>query len=123
MANSSVSGKMTQREAINYVLDNCNVPYEVREKFESMIDALNNKSSNSVRKPTARQKENEAIKAAILSEMSYNASYTIGEMLKQFTCLDDTFTSQRVSALMSQLKDEGKVTRLESKGKTYFTLV
>jgi len=123
MTNSVVpSGKISQRDAITYVLANTTLPNDIKEKFEAMLQTITNRNVNGVRKPTARQTENEGIKTAILNSMTAGVEYTIGEMLKQFACFDDTFTSQRVSALLSQLKDDGKVIRTEVKGKAYFRL-
>ena len=47
--------------------------------------------------------------------------YTITDIIKSVPeCAD--LTNQRVSALVRQLKDEGKVVRTEDKRKAYFSL-
>ena len=118
----TTSEKMTNRKAIQFVLDNCDVPADVRAKFEAMAVAID-KKNGAERKPSARQIENEGIKSAILAEMEVNHLYTIQEMLKGFTCFGEGMTSQRVSALMAQLVEAGKVVRTIDKRKTYFSLV
>lgn len=113
--------KMTNRKALQFVLDNCNVPADVQEKVEGMIVALD-KKSGAERKPSARQVENEGIKAKIVAAMEPNTLYSITDMLKSFDCFDETFTSQRVSALLAQLVEAKLVVRVVDKRKTYFSL-
>ena len=76
---------------------------------------------NATRKPTKAQLENEDIKSAIVEGMVEGKDYTITDLIKSIPAVAD-LTNQRVSALVRQLKDEGKVVRKEVKGKAYFTL-
>ena len=46
--------RMTNRKALTYVLENCDVPADVEAKLKGMIEALNRKSSTE-RKPTAQE--------------------------------------------------------------------
>ena len=114
--------KMTNRKALEYVLANCELPADVRTKCEAMLTALEKKSGVE-RKPSARQIENEGIKATLLAQMEVNHLYTISEVLKTFDGLGEGMTSQRISALFSQLVEAGKVVRTIDKRKTYFSLV
>ena len=85
------------------------------------IELLDKKNS-SEKKPTAQQTANEGIKQAILDNMVVGKMYTITEIIKVVPeCAD--LTNQRVSALMRQLKEDGKVTRIEDKRKAYFEIV
>ena len=77
------------------------------------------KKSGGEKKPTAKQTENDGIKQTIIDGMAENRLYTITEVQKEI-CPD--LSNQRVSALMRQLKDEGKVVRTEDKRKAYFSL-
>lgn len=116
--------RMTQRMAINYVMDNFgdNLPTEVKEKFESMLVALDKKSNRSgERKPTKTQVANEGFKEIILASMEVDRLYTITEMVKEFD-FGEELSNQRVSALVRQLKEAGKVFRIEDKRKAYFKL-
>lgn len=117
-----MTDKMTNRKALEYVLANCDVPADVRGKMEAMIAAIE-KKSGAERKPSARQIENEGIKGVILGQMEANRLYDIQTMLKTFDGLGEAMTSQRMSALLKQLVDEGKVVRSVDKRKTYFSLV
>lgn len=112
--------KMTNRKALQFVLDNCDVPDDVHEKIEAMIAAID-KKSGAERKPSARQVANEELKAAILRQMEVNTLYDIQTMLKTFEGFND-ISSQHLSALLKQLVDEGKVVRSVDKRKTYFSL-
>ena len=48
------SEKMTNRKALDYVLENCDLPSDVSEKLSAMLVALDKKSGGT-RKPTANQ--------------------------------------------------------------------
>lgn len=116
--------KMTQKIALNYVLDNCKMPTDVADKIKAMAVALEKKSAKGgERKPTATQKANEIYKGIILDNMEVGRAYTVGELTKEIPFGDDVeMSSQKVSALVKQLKDAGKVIRTEEKRKAYFTL-
>lgn len=78
------------------------------------------KKNASDKKPTAQQTANEGIKEAILNAMEPNRLYTVTEIQKEVDeCAE--LSNQRVSALMRQLKDDGKVVRTEEKRKAYFS--
>ena len=114
--------KMTQKIALNYVIDNCELPEEVKAKIESMIVALEKKSAKSgERKPTKTQVANEGFKAIIVDNMEHGRLYTITEIAKEMP-FGEELSNQRVSALVRQLKDAGVVVRTEEKRKAYFSL-
>ena len=113
--------KMTKKDYFAQLKAN----YPLTEDEIAFIDheiELLSKKSSAERKPSARQIENETIKSAIIAEMAENTMYTIGEMLKNFACFGEDMTSQRLSALVAQLVDEGKVIREMDKRKAYFKL-
>ena len=114
--------KMTQKNAIAYVLDNCEVPAEVREKLTAMKASLEKRSvSKGERKPTKTQVANEGFKQVIVDNMEPGRLYTITELAKEMP-FGEELTSQRVSALVTQLKKAGTVIRTEDKRKAYFSL-
>lgn len=73
------------------------------------------------KKPTAQQTANAGIQTAILEGLNVGEKYTITDIIKTIPeCAD--LTNQRVSALVRQLVDAGKVVRIEDKRKAYFSL-
>jgi ABC-type antimicrobial peptide transport system ATPase subunit len=85
------------------------------------LDLLSKKNS-AEKKPTAQQTANEAVKTAIVEGMEPHRLYTVTEIIKSIPeCAD--MTNQRVSALLRQLVEGGKVKRTEDKRKAYFQVV
>ena len=86
------------------------------------IELLNKKSSSSSGKPTKTQIENEGYKEVILEALATaDKPMTISELMEYADGLAG-LKNQRVSALMTQLKNAGKVIRTEEKKKAYFSL-
>lgn len=112
------SEKMTNRKALDYVLENCDLPSNVSEKLSAMLVALDKKSGGT-RKPTANQIANEELKVRIWDSMESGTRYQVKELAK----LVGMESFQKCSALVKQLKDCGKVARSEEKGVAYFTKV
>lgn len=110
--------KMTNRKALEFVLENCEVPQEVQEKILAMISALDRKNS-ATRKPTAGQLENEKFKELILTVLTTEKGMTITDIIKTVPEFDG-FNNQKIVALVGQLKKENKVVRQENKGRAYF---
>ena len=115
--------KMTNSKALAIAIETLegSVSAEVLEKLGNIKTSIDKKNSAD-RKPTATQTENVGLKNAIVEGMEVGKAYTISELMKSVPALAD-LTNQRVSALVRQLKDEGKVTREEIKRKAYFTKV
>ena len=112
--------KITNVKAINYVLDNCEVPDDVKEKLEKMREQFVKKNS-AERKPTANQVENQGYKADILAYLGTVDKATITDLMKGVPSLAE-LSNQRVSAIVRQLKDNGEVAREEIKRKAYFSI-
>lgn len=115
--------KPTKRENFSALLNFAEVKANpaLVEFINHEIELLDRKNSTE-KKPTAQQTANDAIKVAILDNMVKGTKYTITDIIKSVPeCAD--LTNQRVSALIRQLKDEGKVIRTEDKRKAYFELV
>lgn len=113
--------KLTKKEKFamvkEYVLDN---PMLV-EFLDNEIDLLNKKASSSAK--TKTQKDNEIIKERILGILNANRDnqYTISEFQATFEEFSiDKYTNQKLNALFTQLKNEGKIERVQDKKKSYF---
>lgn len=112
--------KMTNVKAINYVLENYELPSDVTEKLTKMREQFVKKNS-AERKPTANQVENAGLKTAIVDYLAENkGAYTVTDLMKSVSALAD-LSNQRVSALVRQLVEDGSVVRTEEKRKAYFS--
>ena len=108
-------------DILNVLEENGLLTDERKAFLEKRIEVTAKKNASGSSKPTAVQVANEGIKSAILEGMEPNRLYTITELIKEIPeCAD--MTNQRVSALVRQLKDDGKVERVEEKRKAYFRL-
>ena len=110
--------KMTNVKALSYVLANCELTDEVREKVEKMKAQFEKKNS-AEKKPTANQVANEGIKEAILSSMESGKLYSITDLIKEVPACAD-LTNQKVSALVKQMISDNLVERVEEKRKAFF---
>ena len=91
----------------------------VKEFCANERELLDRKNSN--KKPTEKQTANEEIKSAILSYLANGNAYTVSALMKSVPeCTE--LSNQRVSALVRQLVDDGKVVREEVKRVAYFKL-
>ena len=110
--------KMTNVKALAYVLENCELTTEVKEKLEKMKIQFEKKNS-AEKKPTATQIANEGIKNIILETLD-EKSMTITEMQKANSELAE-LSNQKISALLKQMTENGSVKREEIKRKAYFS--
>lgn len=79
------------------------------------------KKNTGEKKPTAQQTANASIQTAILEGLEVGEKYTITDIIKEVPeCAE--LTNQRVSALVRQLVDAGKMVRTEDKRKAYFSI-
>ena len=97
-----------------------------REDLVEFIDgriAQTVKKNSTERKPTAKQIENEGFKSDILAYMEPNVFYAAGDILKSVPSIVAAGMSiNRVSALMTQLKEAGAVTVTVDKRKNFYSL-
>ena len=116
-----MSKKMTIAETFAEIIATYDLSDEHKAFLLDRIDKASRKS-NGERKPTAKQLQNEAVAEAVYAEMEPNRSYTVSEMLKVITAFEGVSASY-ANAIVKKLKDSGKVTRSEVKGRAYFTKV
>ena len=116
--------KMTKRDYYNALLNIAEVKAngEMVKFIEHELELLAKKNS-SEKKPTAVQVANEGIKSVIIETLAENGKMmTISEMQKVNAELGE-MSNQRISALVRQLINDGKVERIEDKRKAYFKAV
>lgn len=93
---------------------------DVTDKLNGMIAQLEKRTSAD-RKPSARQVENEGIKETVLAVLATtDRPLTVSELLAYEGL--DKLSNQRLSALLRQLKEDGKVVKTTEKKKSYFAL-
>lgn len=120
--------KMTKKEMFAEIIKMMNgetssvTEKEVIEFAEHEIELLNKKSSSGSGKPTKTQVENEGYKEVILEALATaDKPMTISELMEYAEGLAG-LKNQRVSAIMTQLKNANKVVRTMEKKKAYFSL-
>ena len=122
MANTK---KMTKRDYFNQLLalDGVKGNESLVKFIEHELELLAKKNASGEGKLTATQIANNGIKEEILECMANepNRLFTISEMQKLFPCCAE-MSNQRVSALVRQLVNDGKVERLEEKRKAVFRI-
>lgn len=112
--------KITNKSALQYVLDNCEIPQEVVEKLENMLVQLE-KKNNTPKKLTKEQENNIVYKQQILEAMSTEEGETVTDIMKKLPALQELgYQNQKWSALITQLVKENKVEKTVVKGKSYF---
>lgn len=121
---TNTSRKPTKRDhfnallAINEVASN---PALV-EFIEHELDLLNRKNT-AERKPTAKQVENAGFKQEILSYMEQGVLYASADIAKSVPALVEAGVSaNRVTAMLTQLVNDGAIIRTEDKRKSYYSL-
>lgn len=115
-----MTNKMTKRDYINRILS---YAHDEDKPFLTHELELLDKKNTAERKPTAKQVENEGFKADILAWMEPNASYSIADITKGVpSVVASGISGNRVTALMTQLRDGNKVVRTEVKGKAFYSL-
>lgn len=113
--------KMTRKELFTALLNLDEVKANAVwvEKLNAEIEAIDKKNAN--RKPTTQQIENESIKDVIMSVMSATEGKTVTQIMKDCARLGTEFKSnQQCTALLRQLRLDGKVTRVEDKKSTLY---
>ena len=99
---------------------------ELVEFINHELDLLARKNTTTgEKKMTATQKENVALKTAILNFMEEGKRYTVGDIIKACPECEGLSTS-KVSAVIRQMLTEvgsGELVRIEDKRKAYFAKV
>ena len=116
----TMTTKMTKRDYFNRIRS-----YAKDEDKDFILHELEllDKKNSAERKPTAKQTENEGFKSDILGWMESGVLYTIADITKGVpSIVASGISGNRVTALMTQLKDAGKVVRTEDKRKAFYSL-
>ena len=120
MANTK---KITKRDRFNELLAIAEVKSnaDLVKFIEHELELLNRKNG-AEKKLTPTQVENEKLKSVIYSAMSPSQKYTISDLQKNIPEIAE-LTNQKMTHLLTQMKDSGLVVRVEEKRKAYFIRV
>ena len=110
--------KLTNKVALSYVLSNCEIPADIREKLEKMLESLEKKSIE--RKPTERQVQNLAFRETVLSVVD-TTPRTVSEIQKLDPTLSE-LSNQRMSPIINSMVDDKLLVKTIVKGRSYFAL-
>lgn len=115
--------KMTYSTALSAVINGEPITDEIVKKLTALCDSLEKKTAS--KKPTEQQEKNAGFKTAIYDFMEPGKRYTITQLRKSVPALvadPEAASSQRVSALMTQMVTDKEIVRTEEKRVAYFSL-
>jgi transcription initiation factor TFIIIB Brf1 subunit/transcription initiation factor TFIIB len=111
--------KMTNAKALDYVLENVELPEEVREKIQNIYNSTIKKSTN--RKPSKTSQENKAYAELVYQILVDEEPMTISEIMKSSDTLSQ-LSNQKVTAVVRMMIADGTVTKIVDGKKSTFTL-
>jgi len=125
MTNTNANRKPTQREnyaEIRQILVDGGYPDHLIEFIDGRVAQLDKKNS-AERKPTPKQTENAGFKADILAWMEHGESYVSADIVKGVPSIVAAgLSAQRVSAMLTQLVNDGAIVKTVDKRKSVYTL-
>lgn len=123
MTNTNVENKMTITQKYDALIEICS-ELEVNLDGFDVIEFLEDRKAKSVKSGTKAEKpENADIRNAILEYLDTVDKARISDVTKGVNdILNTDYTSNKVSAQMTKLKNEGTVVRTVEKKIAYFSL-
>lgn len=117
-----MSKKLTIAEKYTLVLEKADsvLPDDLKDFLRERKEMALAKNAN--HKPTKVQEANEVIKNDLIKAMEDGKTYTVTDLIKSVAVCAE-MTNQKLSALLRQLVADGKVKRVEVKGRAYFSKV
>jgi len=117
--------KATKIETINAIIEKYGVSGDDKAFLEHEIELIQKRNEYKSDKPSKRQKENESVKDALLALFVAGEKYTATDLANALGIdpnTNTTYSPQKVSALLRQLKEAGAVVSDSIKRRTYFGL-
>lgn len=112
--------KMTYVEAITIAMENADLSPEVTARLNDLINSLTKKTVSKAQQEKAR--ENADLKERIHQYLDLTGEWeSIASLLTNCPALNG-LSAQRVSRLLTDLKDAGLIDRKLEKGKVYFRI-
>lgn len=113
-----MADKMTNVKAINYALDNCDLPADVREKFEAMKASFEKRNASKAGKPSKKAAENAETAERVIAAMVEGETYDTNGIKALLG--DSDLSPQKVTAVMKTLGS--RVIAEKVKGKAVYHL-
>lgn len=120
MSNTNSVRKPTKRDMFNELLNLPGLTDEQKNFINHEIELLTKKNSGE-KKPTATQVANEALKVAIAECIEPGRQYTVTEIIKEVPACAG-LTNQKVSPLVNQMVEDGRLVKTVDKRRSYFAL-
>ena len=123
---TNTNKKLTKTDRFNILLsyDEVKADSDMVAFIEHEIELLANKrtNANGERKLTAQQTANAEIKSNIVELLASDSVrlFSVTEIIKEAEGIPEDMTSQRMTALLTQLIAEEKIQRVKDKRKTFF---
>lgn len=112
--------KFTKRDYFNRILSYAHD--EDKDFILHEMELLEKKNTSRSTKPSAKQVANASIADEIYDAMQDGTSYTISDIKALIPALADA-NPQKVSAIVSKMRKEIRISRELVKGKAYFTKI
>ena len=93
----------------------------LREFVEHELDLLEKKNASKSTKVTAKQEQNSAIGEQVVDFMSANTLYTMSELLKKVPGLPEDMSLPRLTRIVTDMVNDGRIVRTVDKRKAYFS--
>lgn len=94
----------------------------LREFVEHELELLEKKNASKSTKVTAKQEQNSAIGEQVVDFMSPNTLYTMSELLKKVPGLPEDMSLPRLTRIVTDMVNDGRIIRTVDKRKAYFSL-
>ena len=114
MANSVSSSEITMRQYHEAVISG-NITDDIIAKARAEIAKLDATNAKRAEKAAEKAKENEPIKAIIFSYLVENGTKTTAEIAAGISTPEDEYTVPKVSAMLRQMVEAGRLTASEVK--------
>lgn len=111
--------KMTNAKALEYVLNEVELPEDVKEKIQNIYNSTVKKSTN--RKPSKAQEQNVVYAEMVKEVLADGKARTISEILKARDEFAD-LSNQKMTAVVRMMIANGEVTKVVDGKKSTFVL-
>ena len=120
MSNSTATRKPTKRQMFEELKKVPGLTPEQVAFIDHELELLAKKNAGE-RKQTPTQVANEALKVAIVEGLEAERKYTVTEVIKEVPACAG-LTNQKVTPLVNQLVEDGKLVKTTEKRRSYFSL-